>query len=69
MVFPNKLEKNQPMTKKQAKLPRVQRGQTIKYKITTLVQFTFIPNFSHKTSFFFQLLKLYDATRPDLMHG
>ena len=41
----------------------------IKYKITTLVQFTFILIFSHKTIFFFQLLKLYDAMRPDYMHG
>ena len=47
--------------KKTSKITQVTKWTHIKLKITTLVQFTFILNFSHKKSFFFQLLKLYDV--------
>ena len=49
------------MTNKASKITQVTKWTHIKFKITTLVQFTFILNFSHKTNSFFQLLKLYDV--------
>ena len=49
------------MTKKASKITQVTKWTHIKFKITTLVQFTLILNFSHKTSSFFQLLKLNDV--------
>ena len=62
MVFLKEhLGKKQPMTKKASKITQVTKWTHIKFKITTLVQFTFILNFSHKTNSFFQLLKLYDV--------
>ena len=70
MVFLKEgLGKKSADDKKASKITQGTKWTHIKYKITTLVQFTFILIFSHKTIFFFQLLKIYDATRPDYMHG